>query len=158
MLLHSFGNVTYDIAGSSNGLLSTTDIRSLEKCYKKREKAGLDIHFLKNCRTFNVFPKYIHVDVPFSNRYDITHIKKRCLKNLLHKRDKENEKLGAELTKKIQSIRSRCDGITWFVIYKLIQRNIKKAEKKIVETHRKNLCELIRNRSLPFQTEDVITN
>ena len=55
LLSRSFGNVIYDIAASSNGLLSTTDIRSLEKCYKKREKAGLDITFLKNCRTFNVF-------------------------------------------------------------------------------------------------------
>ena len=153
-----FGNVIYDIAASSNGLLSTTDITSLEKCYKKREKAGLGITFLKNCRTFNIFPKFIHVDISFSNRYDVTYIKKRLLKNVLHKRDKEKKKLDAELTKKIQYIRSRCDGITWFVIHKLIQRNIKKAEKKIVETHRIKLCDLTRNRSLPFQTEDIITN
>ena len=44
------------------------------------------------------------------------------------------------------------------VIYKLIQRNVKKAEKKIVETHRKKLCNLTRNRSLPFQTEDTVKN
>ena len=94
----------------------------------------------------------------FSNRYDVTYIKKRLLKNVLHKRDKEKKKLDAELTKKIQYIRSRCDGITWFVIYKLIQRNVKKAEKKIVETHRKKLCDLTRNQSLPFQTEYIITN
>ena len=155
MLSRSFRNVIYDIAAFSNGLFSTTDIRSLEKCYKKREKAGLDITFLKNCRTFNVFPKFINVDIPFSNRDDI---KKRLLKNVLHKRDKEKKKLDVELTKKIQYIRSRCDGITWFVIYKLIQRYVKKVEKKIVETHRKKLCDLARNRSLPFQTEDIITN
>ena len=29
---------------------------------------------------------------------------------------------------------------------------------KIVETHRKKLCDLTRNRLLPFQTEDVIKN
>ena len=155
LLCRSFGNVIYDIAASSNGLLPTADIRSLEKCYKKREKAVLDITFLKNCRTFNVFPKFIHVDIPFSNRYDVTYIKKRLLKNVLHKRDKEKKKLDAELTKKIQYIRSRCDGITWFVIYKLIQRNVKKPEKKIVEAHRKKLCDLTRNRSLPFQAEDI---
>ena len=95
MLSRSFGNVIYDIAASSNGLLSTTDIRSLEKCYKKREKARLDITFLKNCRPFNVFPKFIHVDVPFSNRYDVTYIKKCLLKNVLHKHDKEKKKLDA---------------------------------------------------------------
>ena len=114
LLCRSFGNVIYDIAASSNGLLSTTDIRSLEKCYKKREKAVLDIKFLRNCRTFNVFPKIIHVDIPFSNRYGATYIKKRLLKNVLHKRDKEKKMLDADLTKKIQYIRSRCDGITWF--------------------------------------------
>ena len=80
------------------------------------------------------------------------------MKNVLHSRGKEKKKLDAELTKKIQYIRSRCDGITWFVIYKLIQRNFKKAEKKFVETHRKKLYDLTRNRSLPFQTEDIITN
>ena len=113
---------------------------------------------MKNCRIFNVFPKFIHVGGPFSNRYGVTYIKKRLLKNVLHKRDKGKKKLDAELIKKIQYIRSRCDGITWFVIYKLIQRNVKKAEKKIVETHRKKLCDLTRNRSLPFQTEDITTN
>ena len=128
-------------------------LEAWSKNYKKREKAVLDKTFLKNCRTFNVFPKFIHVDIPFSNRYDVTYIKKRLLKNVLHKRDKEKKKLDAELTRKIQYIRSRCDGITWFVIYKLIQRNVKKAEKKIVGTHRKKLCDLTRNRSLSFQTE-----
>ena len=61
----------------------------------------LDITFLKNIRTFNVFPKSIHGDIPFSNRYDVTYMKKRLLKNVLHKRDKEKKKLDAELTRKI---------------------------------------------------------
>ena len=156
------------------------------------------------------------------------------MKNVLHKRDKEKKKLDAKLTKNIQYIRSRCDSITWFVIYKLIQRNVKmmmlmmmmmmncfcgmfdhwkaftpyfqpgplseiltianlrhaasrvwtcaesefklywmklcswdncyatatkkKTEKKIVDIHRKKLCDLTRIRSLPFQPEDIITN
>ena len=106
-----------------------------------------------------MFFKFIHVDIKFSNRYNVTYIKKRLLKNVLHKHDKEKKNYDAELTKKIQYIRSRCDGITWFVIiHKLIQRNITKAEKKIVESHRKKLCDLTRNRSLPFQTEDIIIN
>ena len=67
------------------------------------------------------------------------------------------KKLDTELTKKIQYIRSRCDGTTWFVIYRLIQRNVKKAEKNIVETHRKKSCDITKNRSLPL-TDDVITN
>ena len=57
---------------------------------------------LKNCRTLNVLPKFIHVDMAFSNRYDVTYIKKRFQKNVLHKRDKEKKMLDEELTKKIQ--------------------------------------------------------
>ena len=96
-------NVTVSLNGlSSNGLLSTADIRSLEKCYKKREKAVLDITLLKKCRTFNAFPKFIHIDIPFSNRYDVTYIKVSLLKFVLHKRDKEKKKLDAELTRKTQ--------------------------------------------------------
>ena len=68
--------------------------------------------FLKSCRIFNVFPKFIQVDIPFSNRYGVTFIKKRLLENVLHNRDKEKKKLDADLTRKIQYIRLRCDGIT----------------------------------------------
>ena len=59
LVCRSFGNVIHNIAANSNGLLSASDIRNLEKCYKKRNKALLDIHFLKNCKTLNVFPKCI---------------------------------------------------------------------------------------------------
>ena len=155
-MCRSCGNVIDDGAASSNGLLSTADIRSLENCYKKKEKAVLGITFLKKCRPFNIFLKCIHVHVPSSNRYEVIYIKKRLLKNVLDKCDKEKEKLDSELIRKIQYIRSRCDGTTSFVRYKPIQRNAKKAQKKVVETHSKKLCDLRRNRSLPFQTEDIV--
>ena len=64
-------------------LLRNVTEKCLEKCYEKREKVVLHITFLKNCRTFNVFPKFIHV----------TYIKRRLLKNVLHKRSKEKKKL-----------------------------------------------------------------
>ena len=45
LLCRSFGNVIHNIAANSNGLLSASDIKNLEKCYKKRNKAILDINF-----------------------------------------------------------------------------------------------------------------
>ena len=62
-----------------------------------------------------------------------------CYISAIRKR-KSKEK---QLTRKIQYIGPRCDGITWFVIYKLIERNVRKAGKKIVQTHRKQSCDLI---------------
>ena len=74
LLSRSFGNVIHNIATNSNGLLSTSDIRNLEKCYKERNKALLDINFSKNCKTFNIFPKFIQFDIPLANRSDIRSI------------------------------------------------------------------------------------
>ena len=104
-----------------------------------------------------MFFKFIHVDIKFSNRYNVTYIKKRLLKNVLHKHDKEKKNYDAELTKKIQYIRSRCDGITWFVIYRLIQRNVKKAEENCRSIQKEVMCLNKKSRSLPFQAEDIIT-
>ena len=39
---------------NSDRLLFIIDIISLEKCYKKRNKALLEVQFLKNCKTLNV--------------------------------------------------------------------------------------------------------
>ena len=80
------------------------------------------------------------------------------MKNVLYKRDKDKKRLDAELIKNIQYIRSKYDGVTWFVIHKLIQWNVKRAEERILETHRKMLCDLTRSRSVPFEAEDTITN
>ena len=113
---------------------------------------------LKNCKSLNVFPKFIQFDIPLANRSDLRSIKKRLLKNALHKRCQEQKNLHRDLEKKIQFIRSTYDGITWFLLYKSIQRNVKKEESNILKTHQKTLCNLTRNRILPFEPCDVVTN
>ena len=80
------------------------------------------------------------------------------MKNALHKRCREQKNLHVDLEKKIQFIRSRCDGITWFLLYKSIQRNVKKEESNILKTHQKKLRNLTRNTMLPFEPYDVVTN
>ena len=139
-------------------MLSASDIRNLEKCDKKRNKALLDINFLKNCKTLNVFPKLIHFDIPLADRNEVRSIKKRLLKNALHKRCREQKNLHVDFEKKIQFIISRCDSITWFLLYKSIQRNVKKEESNILKTHQKKLRNLTRNRMLRFEPYDVVTN
>ena len=139
-------------------MLSASDIRNLEKCDKKRNKALLDINFLKNCKTLNVFPKLIHFDIPLADRNEVRSIKKRLLKNALHKRCREQKNLHVDFEKKIQFIISRCDSITWFLLYKSIQRNVKKEESNILKTHQKKLRNLTRNAMLPFELYDVVTN
>ena len=111
LLCCSFGNVIHNIAANSNGLLSASDIRNLEKCSKKRNKALLCINFFKNCKTLNVFPKFIQFDILLAKRSDTRSIKKRLLKNALQKRCWKQKNLPVDLENKIQFIRSRCNGI-----------------------------------------------
>ena len=68
------------------------------------------------------------------------------------------KELQIHLEKKIQLIRSRCDGITWFLLYKSIQSNVKKEESDILKTHQKKLRNLIRNNMLTFEPYDVVTD
>ena len=139
-------------------MLFASDIRYLEKCSKKTNKGLLDINFLKNCKTLNVFPKFMQFDLVLANRSDVMSIKERLLKNALHTRCREQKTLYIDLEKKIQFIRSRFDGITWFLLYKSIQNNVKKEESNILKSHQKKLCNLTRNRMLPFEPYDAVTN
>ena len=81
-----------------------------------------------------------------TNGSDKRSIKKQLLKNSLHQRCQKQKNLHVDLKKKIYFIRSRCYGITWFLLYKSIERNIKK------------LNNLTRNTMLPFQRYDVVAN
>ena len=45
LLCRSCENVMHKIVANANGSLSVSDIRNLEKCYKKRNRALLDIKF-----------------------------------------------------------------------------------------------------------------
>ena len=81
-----------------------------------------------------------------TNGSDKRSIKKQLLKNSLHQRCQKQKNLHVDLEKKIYFIRSRCYGVTWFLLYKSIERNIKK------------LNNLTRNTMLPFQRYDVVAN
>ena len=54
--LRPFGNIIYDIAEKYNRKVSISDLRKFEKTSIKVSKAELDLNFLKNCLSFNVFP------------------------------------------------------------------------------------------------------
>ena len=64
VLLRNFGNILHDFAQKYEGEFSKSDFRKLEKLYTKSNKAELDIKFLKNCQSFNVFPKFVCFNIP----------------------------------------------------------------------------------------------
>ena len=77
--LRPFGNIIYDIAEKYNRKVSISDLRKFEKTSIKVSKAELDLNFLKNCLSFNVFPKFICFQLPNTSRHDVHAIRKRLL-------------------------------------------------------------------------------
>ena len=158
VLLRSFGNIIYDVAHKYNEQMSVPQLRKLEKLYIKSHKAKLDIIFLKNCKTFGVFPKFISFNLPYTNKTDTNAIRRRLLKTSITKRIKEKNKLEKELNEKIKEVRTILNGVEWYMLYKAIKRNVDKSAEDIILTHEKKLQNLTKNHTIPFHHDDVVTN
>ena len=158
LLSRTFGRIIHDIAELSNGQLTVKELRKLEKLYIRNNKASLDINFLKNCRTFNVFPKFLAFNVTNATSVDVKVIRNRLLKSAIYKRTTEKRKYDRELELKVNDIRSKCNGIQWYLLYKAIQQNVKKNENKYIEIHDKKLTNLTKGKNIPFKHQDVIKN
>ena len=63
LLLRPFGNIIHDFAAKYEAL-SIRDLRKLEKLSIKTANAELDVNFLNNCLTFQVFPNFICFPLP----------------------------------------------------------------------------------------------
>ena len=45
-------------------------LRELERLSIKAKKAEIDINFLRNCKIFNVIPKFLSFTLPYTNVVD----------------------------------------------------------------------------------------
>ena len=61
------------------------------------KKAELDLNFLSKCRLFNFIPKFLVLNLPYSNDEDTRFIRKRLLRSTIEKRKDERHKLEKEL-------------------------------------------------------------
>ena len=98
VLLRDFGNIIYDIAQKYYSL-DVSELRKCEQLHHKAKKAELDVTFLSNCKSLQVFPKFLCFSIPHSNDTDKVGIRKRLLKSALAKRIKEKCRLTAERNK-----------------------------------------------------------
>ena len=77
--------------------LSKVDFRKLEQLCLKKKKTELDLTFLKNCRTFNVFSKFTCLNIPNVNYHDGVYIKRRLLKGAIREGEKEKKKIDSQI-------------------------------------------------------------
>ena len=55
-------------SANSDRLLFIIDIITLEKCYKKRNKALLEVQFLNDCKTLNVTLNFFQFYIPLAKQ------------------------------------------------------------------------------------------
>ena len=77
--------------------LPLSEFRSLETVSTKKRKAELDVNFLRNCQSFEVFPKFICFPLPNVNNQDVHAKRKLLLRSSIIKRSKEKRKLENDL-------------------------------------------------------------
>ena len=62
------------------------------------------------------------------------------------------------MEKQSDIIRSKCSGVSWYVLTREIQRNVAQDEYKYVKIHDKKLSQLTKGKSIPFTHDEVIRN
>ena len=158
VLLRSYGNIIYDLAQKYEGKVSLSDFRAYEKLTTKRRKADLDVNFMKDCQSFNVFPNFVCFPLPNVNHQDVNAIRRRLLRSAINKRSKEQRKLNNELLKKTDELKNILNSVDWYIFQKSLNRNVDKRINSQYEKQRAKLQKLTKNRSLPFTHQEIVTN
>ena len=133
-------------------------MRNLGKNHIKLDKAILNLNFLLNCKTLGAVPKFLYFNLPYPNHNDSKAIRRRLLRNAIWKRTNEKYKLTKDLQEISKDVKSVVKGIEWLVLEKSILTNMKKKRTSIIRTHEKKLNNLTKNFTLPFTSDEVITN
>ena len=153
----SFRNIIHDIATKYDHI-NIADLRKLEKISIRSRKAELDLNFLRNCQSFNVFPKFLCFNLPNTSRRDTTTIRKQLLRSAIAKRSKEHRNLiraREQLAARVQGILNSVD---FYILNRTLHHNVTKATTHFVKTHHKKRKILTRNKSIPFTSNETVTN
>ena len=102
-------------------------------------KAELDLSFLRNCQSFNVFPKFLSFNLPNTNRHDTITIRKQLLKSAIAKRSKELRKLIHARDQSTTHVQSVLNSVDFYILKRTLHHNVIKATAQFIKTHQKKL-------------------
>ena len=157
MLSRNFGNIMHDIAQNYINI-NVSDLRKLQKLHIKQNKAQLDINFLINCKNFGVFPKFINVYLPNVDEKDMYGIKKKLRNNAIHKRIRERNDFDKKIKNVELQIKHILSNFDWYILAKLLRRNVKNKESTVLKTDQKEMRNLTKNSTNPFTHREVVKN
>ena len=158
LLLHrKFGNIMHDIVQNYENV-DLSQLRKLEKISIKIGKAELDIRFLKNCKLYNVTPKFLYFNLSGANETDSRFIQKRILRSAIKKREGELQKLKTNYDNILNDLTLKLTSIDIYILKRCINHNVQNAVKNVIETHEKKPRNLTKNIQLPFTSDETIKN
>ena len=157
LICRPYRSLIKDIANKYDEL-DISDLRKFEKLSLKCRKAELDVLFLKNCKLFGVFPKFVVFPIPTQHRQDAPTIRKRLLKSATQRRISERSQLEKERDNVSKFLKTTISILDYFILQKALSKNIEKFSTSIQKTHDKKLANLTRNHSFPLSASDVIQN
>ena len=156
--VRNFGKVIFDTSKHHDGKVSIKQLRNLGKNHTKLDKAILNLNFLLNSNKLGVVPKFLCFNLPYTNHNDSKAIRRRLLRSAIRKRTNEKYKLTKDLQESTKDVKSVVTGIEWLALEKSILMNVKKKRTSIIKAHEKKLKNLSKNFTLPFTSDEVITN
>ena len=157
ILLRPFGNLIYDIAAKYDGI-NIQELRQFEKLKTNINRANLDVTFLNNCKSFDVFPKFLLFKLVNTNPSDTRFIRKKLLRTSIYQREKEIGKFEVKLQSLTSKLKSTLTAIDFYILLKTANWNVYKQEESLIKTHQKKLSNRTKNSALPFKNEETITN
>ena len=123
LLSRPFGNIIHDVAQKYEQI-DIADLRKLEKLSIKSRKAELDLYFLRNCQSFNVFPKFLCFNLPNTSQHDIKAIRKQLLRSAITKRTKEHRKLIHARDRLTARVKEILTGVDFYILNHTLRHNV----------------------------------
>ena len=133
-----FSNIKYEN-------VEVFQLRKLERLSIKIRKAELYIKFLRNCKVFNVIPKFLSFNLPYKNEEASKFICKRLLRSMLNKCQDELNKLEKDHAKILQTLTMKLSSVDLHILKKCIRHNVGKAVNNVILIHKKKLKNLAKN-------------
>ena len=87
----------YNDIARKYGNVTVKDFRKYERLEYKKNKLKLDINFLNNCKQLGVYPKFLIFKLPNVSNKDALSIRKRLLRSVINKRNKELQHFSKKL-------------------------------------------------------------
>ena len=140
VLSRNFGNIIHDIAQNYIDI-NVGDLRN---------KAQVGINFLINCKNFGVFLKFINIYLPNVDEKDIYGIKKKLRAKAIHKPIRERNDFDKKIKNVKLQIKQKLNNFDWYILVKLLKRNVKNKENPVLKTHQKKNRNLTKNSTNPF--------